>query len=441
MFDDFHRIHELYRIYQSYPTICIDSRQSVTDSLFFAVGRKDQNGHHMGNRFAAAAISSGKAAFAIINDPGLKEEFSDDPRFILVKDVEQTLQILASYHRKHIDTPILAIAVSNGKTTTKELLSACFSKSKKVFTTRGNLNNHLGVPLSLLSIQKDYDLIILEIGANHLNETRFLADLIAPDYGLVTNNGKDHIGEYGSVENIVKANKELYDHLASTNKTAFVNQSNTELVHMASTVVHQIQYGLATSCQSTILDGTPLKIELDLYGATYEISTHLFGSFWIDSVLAVICIADHFGLSIDDIREGLMNYQPEALRSQWVTWEGYQVLLDCYNANPTSMSAFLTAIYESNSSSPKHLILGEMKELGTYTESEHEMLINQIDFTYFSKVFLIGFAFESYKSNHSKIQWLPNIDNFPFGSFLNSIEKGSIYVKGSRSNQLEKIFT
>ena len=419
-------IQDLYSIYQSYPLICIDSRKSVENSFFFAVGRKDDKGYHFGNRYAVQAIESGKASYAVINDKELKEQVVDDPRFLWVEDVEESLQMLASYHRSTIDAPILAVAGSNGKTTTKELLKSCFSRTKKIFTTPGNLNNHLGVPLSLLSIRDTYDLIVLEIGANHLGETRFLADMIKPDYGLVTNNGKDHIGEYGSVENIMKANKELFDHLAENNRVAFVNQSDSELVQMSTAVKQKIVYGSGSACSADVIQGAPLQITLNLHQTSIKMNTPLFGAFWLDCVLSVICISDYFGLPIEDIKNGLANYQPKALRSQWIRWNEWDIMLDCYNANPTSMSAFLDEIYAWNSYANPYLIIGEMKELGHFSEEEHRLIFNQIDLTFFEAVVLIGQSFKVYADLSSKISWFEKISDMPKDFLLNNQTKGAV---------------
>ena len=194
-------MEQLYSIFLKHPKVFIDTRNDISEGIFVAVGQKDVNGFHRGNQFAEDAINSSKASYAIINDIELKEKYKHDNRFILVEDGEKTLQDLARFHRHNLTMPVLAIAGSNGKTTFKELLDAVLSSKYKTFSTKGNLNNHLGVPLSILSIDNSYEFVILEIGANHLEETRFLAEMILPDYGIVTNCGKDHLGEYGSVEN------------------------------------------------------------------------------------------------------------------------------------------------------------------------------------------------------------------------------------------------
>lgn len=431
----------LYQIYQQYPQVFIDTRKELSNAIFVAVGQRDAAGVHRGNQFAEMALDSGKAAYAIINDPVLKAKYADDERFILVKDGEKTLQALASYHRQQLSIPIIAIAGSNGKTTTKELLQTVLSKRYKTFSTKGNLNNHLGVPLSLLSIDKSYEMVILEIGANHLEETRFLAEIVLPDFGLVTNCGKDHLGEYGSVENIIKANKELYDVLAETNKTAFVCTNDALLVDMSKEVQSRIFYGQNTSIDAIIEQRPFLGYKQEIDGKSLSIKTKLFGSFWLDALLTAAAVGQYFNISLEAIKAGIESYQPAALRSELIEWNGNKVLLDCYNANPSSMEVFLNEIQQSGLEEPKVLVLGEMLELGKYSEEEHQGLVNQVDWQQYEQVLFIGASFENIA--------FPQVINCQCFKEKNELKEfllekkyqnKYLFVKGSRGNRLESLF-
>lgn len=437
-------MNALYKIYLQHPQVFIDTRKELTQGLFIAVGQKDEHGVHRGNQFAELAISSGKAAYAIINDAKLKAKHADDKRFILVKDGEVALQDLAREHRKQLRLPIIAIAGSNGKTTTKELLDKLLALKYKTFSTRGNLNNHLGVPLSILSIDNSleiYEMAILEIGANHLDETRFLTEIVSPSYGLVTNCGKDHLGEYGSMDNVIKANKELYDVLAQQGKAAFVFNQDKLLVEMSKNVANRIFYGADANCYADILETPFLKFRLHRNEQFVEIQTNLFGRFWLDILLGVAAIGQHFAMTLDEIKLAFEAYKPAALRSQLVEWQGNKVLLDCYNANPSSMEAFLAEIQQSTLVEPKILVFGEMLELGDFSREEHQNLVNSIDWKQFEEVILVGKEFT--------ILNLPTTKNLLHFSDRTEVQKyfqekkyqgKYIFVKGSRGNRLEAIF-
>lgn len=486
-------MNSLYQIYLQHPQVFIDTRKELTDGLFFAVGQKDANGLHRGNQFAEMALESGKAAYVVINDASLKSKYADDERFILVEDCEKSLQDLARIHRKNLRMPIIAIAGSNGKTTTKELLDRVLSLKYITFSTRGNLNNHLGVPLSILSIDSsgEYEMVILEIGANHLDETRFLAEIIAPDYGLVTNCGKDHLGEYGSIENIIKGNKELYDVLSETDKTAFVSNNDKLLREISVHIKKRIFYGAYSECNAEIkkrylqinvesknntinfldhfsdnlsenpllqseqenkehltnktekIDANPfLQIRLYRQGQFVDIQTHLFGSFWLDTLLGVAAVGQHFGVSLEQIKLAFESYKPASLRSQLIIWEGNKVLLDCYNANPSSMEAFLNAVYECNLSEPKILILGEMLELGEYSQEEHQKIVDSLDFMKVEEVILVGNEFLEVKTVPRTFELIRVLDKETVKEYLKekNYEGHFIFVKGSRGNRLEAIF-
>ncbi len=433
-------MNTLYQYYQQHPQVFIDTRKAVQAGIFVAVGQKDERGCHRGNQFAAQALASGQAAYVIINDPVLKEQHAADDRYILVEDGEKALQQLAKAHLEQLNCPIIAIAGSNGKTTFKELLHKILAHKYQVFSTQGNLNNHLGVPLSVLSLTQDHEFAILELGANHLGETRFLAELVQPTYGVVTNCGKDHLGEYGSVENIIKANKELYDVLAEQAQTAFVHQDNAQLMEMSQAVANRVLYGTEEAAQVTALETPFLKVKLQIEAAQWEIQSYLFGGFWIETFQGVAAVGHHFGVSGSAIKAAIESYKPAALRSEQVAWQGHKVLLDCYNANPSSMQVFLQAIQESNLQGNKVLVLGEMGELGAYSEEEHEALLAQIDWQQYAAVYVYGKAFSAISlPPETKLHHF--LEKAGLQSALQNLAQSSaIFVKGSRSNRLESLF-
>jgi UDP-N-acetylmuramoyl-tripeptide--D-alanyl-D-alanine ligase len=437
------QIESLYQLYISYPHISIDNRKVIKDSIFFAVGRKDERGVHRGCQFAEAALEAGAAA-VVVNDALLLEQHKGDPRWVFVDDCEFALQQLGRYHREMLEIPVIAIAGSNGKTTTKELVHAVLSTKYVCFSTPGNLNNHLGVPLSLLQIGKHFELAVLEVGANHLDETAFLCRLVQPTYGLVTNCGKDHLGEYGSFENVIKANKELYDYFEENGGLVFVNGRDNILCETSKALEQRTLYGDDNSSVRAEITGSPL-LELDLFinDESAIVKTALFGDFWRDAVLAAAQIGHQFGIDIHDIAAAISAYRPAALRSQMLEWKGNTLLLDCYNANPSSMEVFIRAAQQSPEM-PKLLVLGEMLELGDYSDEEHQFLLDkQIDYTRFEKVIIIGNEF-------TKVSF-PSVENLQHFNDRNEAQlclKNNmlddktyyIYVKGSRGNRLEEMF-
>ena len=435
-------LEEIYNNYLKYPHISIDSRKIIENCFFVAIGRKNEKGVHRGCEFAELAMDSG-AAVVMFNDPELKAKHDKDDRWILVEDCEMILQQLGRYHREQLNIPVIAIAGSNGKTTTKEILQAVLSQKYSTFATPGNLNNQLGVPLSLLQIGKHHEIAIIEVGANHLEETSFLCKLVQPTYGLVTNCGKDHLGEYGSYENIIKANKELYDYFEENGGLVFVNERDDILVESSKKVEQRIFYGDDNnSIRSEILNSPLLEIRLWINDHSADIKTFLFGDFWKDTLMAAAQIGYQFGLNLDQIKDAMESYKPAALRSQITKWYHSDLILDCYNANPSSMEVFVKAVQQSPES-PKILILGEMLELGEYSEEEHQYLIDQvIMIEKFEKVILVGNEFFKIKLPSNKR--LLHFEKNAFAKdFINQYYKDTsafIYVKGSRGNKLEEIF-
>ena len=429
----------IYTYYQNHPQVFIDNRLPIEQGIFVAVGRKDERGCHRGNQFATAALDRGQAAYVLINDPELKAAHAEDDRYILVEDGEKALQALARHHLSQLECVILAIAGSNGKTTFKELLHRTLAQQHQVFSTRGNFNNQLGVPLSVLSLTQAHDFAILELGANHLGETYFLAELVQPQYGLVTNCGKDHLGEYGSVENIERANQELYTVLAENGGLAFVHADDPTLMRLATAVGRQVRYGKGHAVQAKVLETPFLKVQLDLEGQTIVVETQLFGAFWVETLLGVAAIGHHFGIGPEAIKAALESYQPAALRSEQRQWQGNRLLLDCYNANPSSMAVFLEAIQNGGVAGEKVLVLGEMAELGDYAPAEHQTLVDAIALDQYRDVWLVGAPFENIALPVG-LKHYPNTAALKTALLAQHYQGCTIFVKGSRSNRLEQLF-
>jgi UDP-N-acetylmuramoyl-tripeptide--D-alanyl-D-alanine ligase len=442
------------QIYESYlacgQIVVIDTKKITKGAMFVAVGRLDARGCARGNQWARAAVEQFGAGAAIISDRDLWEKVKADPRFIFVEDSEKTLQELAAFHRqqwkKESKGVLIAIGGSNGKTTTKELIYSVLSKKYNVFATLGNLNNHLGVPLSLLSLRAAHQVAIIEIGANHLGETAHLAALAAPDFGLLTNCGKDHVGEYGSFENVIIGNAELYDYIAKHKRVGFVSTDDALLLQLSQNIENRYFYGTGQPVGATVAAAPLLALDLSINADAQTVQTKLFGRFWRDTVVAAAAIGCYFGVDNQAIIAAIENYTPAALRSQQLIWQGYHVWLDCYNANPSSVAAFLEAVEDDKKHDFQALILGEMLELGAYEAAEHVEILAHLAAArpQLRAIFLVGAAFQNLD--------LPTGLAHRCHLFLTAAavagylaenplpQNTQIYVKGSRGNQLETIF-
>lgn len=431
------QIEEIYQIYKNIAhhakegtVISIDNRKITHGCIFLAIkGEKFD-----GNTFTKSALDAG-ASFAIIDN----KDFFIDERTILVENTLQILQQLANLHRKTLSIPFIAICGSNGKTTTKELAHAVLSTSFKTFATKGNLNNHIGVPLTLLSIPIDTEIAIIEIGANHLNETYDLCKIAEPNFGLVTNNGKDHLEGFGSIENVIKANSELYRWLAQNNGMAFVNSNYPDLVE-ASKNVKKINYGfeLVNNYSFSILNNSRCAA-ISFSRNKLEIKSELFGEFNCDNIASAAVIGDEFKVPSKKIKWAIENYKPGMNRSQIIVTIGITFYVDCYNANPSSMelaiNSFITA-----AKNPKGVILADMLELGEHSLTEHTYIINQLKSKSLDKIILIGKYFGQLKdkiqcmhfeSTHEAVAWFRE-QNYVGWSFL---------LKGSRGYALEQLIS
>lgn len=372
-------IERLYKIYLEHPQVSTDSRRLPEGCMFFALRGESFNG----NLFAASALESG-AAVAVVDDATVIP--ANDDRYILVPDVLQTLQALAKYHRQQFYGPVLQITGTNGKTTTKELIAAVLSQQLNVLYTQGNLNNHIGVPLTLLRLRpNEHEIAIIETGANHPGEIDFLTHIVNPDYGLITNVGRAHIEGFGSFEGVKKTKGELYDFLQQKPSAhIFVNASNADLTGMLAQRGIDIQtekcltYGRDGNgiCQGDVIDCNPM-LQLWWQAEGQErtsVQTNLIGAYNIDNVLAAVAVGLHFGITAEAICTALSTYAPSLGRSEYRKTQHNELIIDAYNANLTSMQAALDNFSRINHPQ-KMVILGDMKELGTVSEEAHQQVL------------------------------------------------------------------
>lgn len=422
-------IEHLYQIYQQFPSVQTDSRKLRSGDLFFALKGDQFNG----NRFAQQAVDQG-AAYAIVDEP---LEGKPPERFILVDDVLQTLQQLAEHHRRRFSIPFLAITGSNGKTTTKELIHAVLSYSYTTYSTVGNLNNHIGIPLTLLKIRTDAQMAVIEMGANHLKEIEGYCRYTLPTHGLITNCGKAHLEGFGSVEGVRRGKGELYDFLRSAHGTAFVNWDYSYLRDMSRGIPNLVTYGTReASFTGEVLRQEPtLSVLATKPEPQTEIHTQLAGDYNLPNILAAVAVGRHFDIPMEVIKRAIEQYAPGNSRSQLIAWDTNQVILDAYNANPSSMQAAIENFAHLHGAK-KVLVLGAMAELGKDSQHEHQQLIQLIGKYPWTDVVLVGGDFQ--KINH------------PYRRFANSAEAKTwfgqqhfhdtlLLIKGSRSMQMERI--
>lgn len=420
----------IYQIFREYPHISTDSRKIEKNCLFFALKGENFNG----NKYAAAALQNG-AACAIIDE---KEYFLSE-KTILVEDVLQSLKSLASFHRKMLGIPILAITGTNGKTTTKELVAAVLAEKYKVGFTQGNLNNHIGVPLTLLSMNAETEFGVVEMGANHPGEIAELCRIAEPDFGIITNIGKAHLEGFGSLEGVIKTKSELYQFLTNKNGIVFFNQDNPILVELTQKISPKIGYGTQhTDFTGELIQSPPyVNVKANFKKGVLYLNTNLFGDYNFENILAAACIGNYFQVDPLKIQKALKEYQPKNNRSQLIKKGGLKIIMDAYNANPTSMKASLKS-FLSDVSSENYLILGDMLELGEYSREEHIKILEFLKEFPQIKTFVVGEKFSNAAQNYNCHTFF-NVQQLC--SFLrkNPIKTGNILIKGSRGIQLEKV--
>ena len=413
----------LYKIFRDAAGISIDSRTLQSGELFFALKGPNFNG----NQFALQALDKG--AINVIVDEDIS---TTDSRLIRVENSLKSLQRLSTEHRKKLGTTIIALTGSNGKTTTKELVYSVLNTTFTTKATQGNLNNHIGVPLTLLSLKKDTEIGIVEMGANHPGEIKLLTNVAQPDAGLITNFGKAHLEGFGSLEGVVKAKSELYDFLKNTNGLIFANSDDPKIMAQLKGQ-NPITYGTnpTDKASATIqMENDMIRIEVD----QLQIQTKLNGTYNGYNALAAYAIGRHYGVSPQNTKSALESYIPDNNRSQIIRKKDLLITLDAYNANPTSMHAALTSF--SKKEGKKIAVLGQMNELGKYTETEHKQLVDWINTSSIDDCYWVGSAFEQFVSAD---KYFTNVDQAMDYFSKTSLGQVSLLVKGSRSFTLEKL--
>lgn len=419
-------IEEIYTLFLKHRRICTDSRHIVPDSLFVALKGPNFNG----NAYAADALEKG-AAYAIVDEG----EYAGDDRCILVEDALECLQELGTHHRRQSEATVIALTGSNGKTTTKELISRVLSRKYKTLSTEGNLNNHIGVPLTLLRLERETEMAVVEMGANHQREIAFLSRLAEPDYGYITNFGKAHLEGFGGVEGVIKGKSELYDYLLGAGKQVFFNADDP--IQREKLQGYDRKIGFSTS------DTGFLRIE-DLGAAPYvslrvdgvTIQTKLSGAYNFPNCAVAVLIGKHFNVPLADIKEALEGYVPENNRSQLIQRNDLQIVLDAYNANPSSMEAALRHL-AGLEAAKKIAILGDMFELGEASEKEHQAIADLGTSLGIDQLYLVGEAFSGIDTGAKQFRTFEDLA----ASLKDEPIKGpaTLLIKASRGMALERL--
>jgi len=394
---------DLYSLFQQHPVITTDSRDCPEGSIFFALKGESFNG----NQYAAAALEKG-CAYAVVDEA----EYATDKRCVLVPDVLTALQQLANEHRRALGTRIIGVTGTNGKTTTKELIAAVLAKKYNVLYTQGNFNNHIGVPKTLLRLTKEHEIAVIEMGANHPGEIKTLVDIVEPDCGIITNVGKAHLEGFGSFEGVIKTKGELYDFLRTKQGSKiFIDADNKYLGNIANGL-EQVKYGVECDGNDLAVKGEVVSCSpfLNFRWQCFtpcqgggEVQTHLIGAYNIYNMLAAATIGLHFGVTPEQVNEALAGYVPSNNRSQLTVTENNKLIVDTYNANPTSMMAALKN-FAMMTVSPKMAILGDMRELGSVSEEEHQKVVDYLKAQHIDDVWLVGAEFGKTDCSYRKFE-------------------------------------
>ncbi|MDI9336913.1 MAG: UDP-N-acetylmuramoyl-tripeptide--D-alanyl-D-alanine ligase [Alphaproteobacteria bacterium] len=421
-------IDDLYQIYLKYPQVFTDTRRIIKNGIYFAL----KGEHFNGNDYALEALEKG-AAWAVVDSPNL----INAPHCYYVTDVLKTLQNLSKYHRQKFKIPFIAITGSNGKTTTKELIAAVLKTTFKIHFTQGNLNNHIGIPLTLLATPLDCELAIIEMGANHQLEIADYCNYVMPTHGIITNCGKAHLEGFGSEEGVKKGKGELFDFLTSHDGTAFVNSAEKYLVDMAKNIKSLVYYqNQQNTVFAQLISAHPtLNIKLSIDSNIIDIQTHLAGSYNLANLATAGAIGHFFKVPTLKIKEALEHYMPVNQRSQVVSWHSNTVLLDAYNANPSSMQVAIEN-FATIHHPKKVLCLGAMKELGIAKELEHVHLIHTVQKYSWHWVALVG---EEFKNLPHPFAYFNSIDDLKTYLKTEPLEHSYILLKGSRSTHMDTL--
>jgi len=412
-------VKEIYSLFQEHSTICTDSRKITKGAIFISLKGESFNG----NNYAIKAIQDG-CSYAIIDE----KEYDVHHNTILVDNALKTLQDLATYHRNQLNIPLIGITGTNGKTTSKELINAVLSSEVCCYVTKGNLNNHIGVPLSVLEINKQHKVAVIEMGANHQKEIKFLCNIAQPTYGVITNIGSAHLEGFGSIKGVINTKKELYTYIKYNKGYLFVNADDKQILSLSNGIM-QTTYGESGDINGLITDITPL---LSIKYNNEIINSNLIGDFQFSNILLAICIGNYFNVSTQNIKRSIENYIPTNNRSQIVKTKKNTLILDAYNANPSSMRAMLNS-FSNQQYINKLCILGDMLELGVEATKEHQEIIRltnelKLDCIFVGKIFH-SLIKNSFKNKQELVKYIQK----------KNIYNKTILLKGSRGIGLEQL--
>ena len=420
---------ELYQEFLASTGVSTDTRADLTNKIFFALKGPTFDG----NTFAVEALTKG-ARLAVVDN----QELPEREGVAFVDDSLSSLQELAAYHRRQLTCNVVAVCGSNGKTTTKELMGRVLKLKHKTFVTPGNLNNHIGVPLSVLQIRPDHDMAVIEIGANHLGETAELCRIADPDFGLITNIGKDHLEGFGSIEGVAKANGELFTHLAANQGLAFVNTHQPRVVELAKSLTRRVTYpsnGDFLHAEGS-LDGPNLRV---MTGG-FTMTTQLSGLYNLENVAAALCVGRYFDVDLQEALEEVAGYKPTNNRSQWVETSNNEVLIDCYNANPSSMLVALENLVALPANGkPKAAILGDMAELGHDSHHEHAALGQYLNNSTIDSIMLAGPEMQAAANSCPRARYFASVEELAVFLKVDQPKGGVFLLKASRASKLEQL--
>ena len=434
-------ISELYKLFLNATGITTDSRKVEEGSIFFAL----KGEHFDGNKFAEQTLLSG-AGYAVVDDANLKT----NNRLIQVDSVLSTLQLLANYHRQQFKIPIIAITGSNGKTTTKELLASILEKHYRTHCTKGNLNNHIGVPITLLGMPLDTEIAVIEMGANHLEEISKLCEIVQPTHGVITNVGKAHLEGFGSFEGVKKAKSELYGSLQKSNGVVFINLDEPFLKDLAQYLKHKVFYHQSefpdpqiSSLETKLISSKPfIKIAFlsDQKDQEIEASSNLVGHYNFNNIQTAVSIGRYFKVPSDKIKKAVENYIPTNNRSQLLVKDTNTFIMDAYNANPTSMRIAINNL-DLMESNHKIAILGDMLEMGDYSEEEHKSIFYHALSKSFDELIFVGKEFGKVVTESDKVCFFNDLEELKSWFSNKKIKDTLVLLKGSRGIQLEKLLS
>jgi len=420
-------IQDIHNLFLQCKSVSIDTRKIEKDSMFFAI--KGEN--FDANTFAVKALELG-ALFVVVDNAS----YVIDERTILVENSLESLQALAKFHRDYLKLPIIALTGSNGKTTTKELINVVIAKKYKTKATVGNLNNHIGVPLTLLSFTKDTEIGIVEMGANHKKEIEFLCEIAQPDFGYITNFGKAHLEGFGGVEGVIQGKSEMYEYLAKNDKLVFVNLEDPIQIEK-SAGIKSFTFGINNATADLKINSIKANPFVVIDYDNFSIESHLIGLYNANNINAAIAIGYYFKVEEEDMKQAIETYIPENNRSQLLRIDSNQIILDAYNANPSSMAVAITNFLQLENQN-KVMILGDMFELGDESKQEHKLIVDSLLNQNKSECYLIGKSFYENKVAQENIQFFETFDAFVAHLKTIHFKDNTILIKGSRGMALER---